>query len=861
MARVSSLGRIANPVKVATFALVSLVIVVPLAIGGVHLFTEAAAAMLAATALFAVAVDSARRGSRVRLDGFAFLLLGVVVISLLQVVPLPGFLVRLFASENARIYGDTAAFLGGDAAERVAFPISLDVPATLTALLSFIAVGCVYVVATNLSRRSEDVAERLLRAVALSGAFVLAVGIVQTALGMDAIFGLYHPRSSGDSTFLVSTFVNPNHLASFLTLTGLVALGISQNSDQPRGTVLYGLIFLGCIVGAELTLSRGGMVAALGGTLVFALVSIRNQRAGMRTAVARLWLFSALVIVTTVAVFGYDVVAEQLAKMPSLGDAGQDVKLATMSRMRDLILDFPVAGVGPGALGDVFARYNDVNPGVTVSFVENLPLQLAVNWGLPVAVVIVVLSFVTLGPPMLRGSGQSIMLGAAVGLYTVALHNMVDFSLSILGVAIPAAVAAGVITGLDVRDSRDSTRAVKLRSVRRVFTYGASIASIVAAPLIALWVSGHDRAADDEILRARFDEATDRIQEDQVDTTVLSPTDPEVVSVVMRHPADGHVLFLEGMVQYRLERFEEAKRWFEEALSRSPRAYGPMDMLARTQLHLGHRDAAISLYKDLLEAYWDRFPQIVPQILTVDRPIDVLDQVVPADEEQTVRLAKWLEARGDQALAEQMLRTRLLREPSLYLPRLELGLLYAMAGAVEASDAQATQLIARHPDKPAGYLLQGIIAERAGDARTAYHMYSEAHQLDATKADSLLGMGRTLVDLKEWDKLKEVVGELRPLVAGNKLSLAKLHHILSQMAEEQLEPDVSVHEMEMAVQLDPRNIGFLVRLGDLHAKTEDLQSAESYFRRALALDPTNASIKTRLEKIEQAQVNATKGVF
>lgn len=840
-------GRLITNLRAATVAawLVAITLVgLPLAVGGVHVVTVSVAATLLTAALGLLVRDASSRGARIRLDLFAFVPLALLALTLLQTVPLPSFLLRLVAPQNHDIYQSAVDFLGPAAAGRTAFPVALDVPGALEAAIFIWTCAAAFVACSTLASRSEDTADWLLRALVTAGALVLGLGVIQTTFGLEGVLDVYPVADSGATAFFRSTFVNPNHLAGFLTFSGLIALGQSQNADQPRETIVFGALFLACIVAAVLTLSRGGMVAALAGSVVYGGVSIRNQRPGLRTAVARLWLLGVLAVVTTVAMIGYDAVLTALGTVPGFADAGRDVKVAAFAGMRSIVSAFPTAGVGPGATADVFALVNDVSPGVSFSHAESFPLQLAINWGVPAAAAALLLGGVATLPALVRCSSQALLLGVGVGLYTLLAHNLVDFSLSVAGVAVPAAAALGVLMGLDRRDARRDGRARPRPGVPAPLAYALTGLALVGVVLATGWILAHDRSATDAQLRERYERAAAALDAGQ---PVSADLDAAVVEAVLRTPADHHVYFQEGMVQLRLGRTAEATRWFERALSRAPLAFGPLRMLARTKARSGDEAGALTLYQRIFEAYRERWDQVVQDLLSLRDPAAALDLVTETSEELAVRLALRLSSTGRRDLGIDMLRHRLRREPELYDARRQLGLLLVESGALAAAEAEATQLIARHDLLPGGFLLQGILAERAGELLVARHMFQEAHRLDPSRPDALLGLARSLVALEDWDRLREVIGRLRPLVAQRPNDLAQLHVILSHMAEQQGDVQMALHEMTMASRLSPRNVGYLVRLGDRYAAALETGRARSAWQQALRMDPGNAAAKQRLD--------------
>lgn len=832
-----------RPARVASWLVAASVVGLPAAIGGVHLVSVAVAAVILSAAVGLAARDARMRGARLRVDLFAALLLGLLALTLAQTVPLPSFLLGLFARPNLGVYRQAADFLGGEAADRSFFPVALNVPEALESALFIWACLAAYLAASGLARRSEDAADWLLKAIVTGGGLVLVLGIVQTALGLDGVLDIYPLPDTGAKTFFASTFVNPNHLAGYLTFTGLVALGLSQNAEQPRETVVLGLLFLASVVAAVLTLSRGGLVAALSASVVYAGISIRNHRPGLRRSAARLWLAGVLLVVTAVALFGYDLVVEALSHMPRFQDGGHDLKLDAIARMRDVVQAFPLAGVGPGATGDVFALYNDVSPGVIFTHAESFPLQLAIDWGIPVATIVLVIAGVALLPAMARGTAQAVLLGVGVGTYALVVHNLVDFSLSVAGVAVPASAALGVLMGLDRRDARRKGRAGRRLGLPSPVAYGGALAGIVLAPLVALWVAHHDGSAVDAMMRERYAAADGKGD----DAEAPVPGAEDVAAAILRAPADSHPYFMEGMTQLRLGQVDEAQRWFRQALVRAPLAFGPLRMLARTTAQQGDEPGAVNLYARLFEAYWERREQIIPDLLALRDPAAALDQVAGEDEDRLVRLSIWLATRDRRELGIEVLRHRLRSNPALYEARRELALLLIEAGALPAADAEATQLIARHGDEPGGFLIQGILAERAGDGVIAKHMYQEAQALAPRRTDALLGLARSLVTLRDWDRLQEVVGALRPLVTSKPADLAQLHVILSRAAEAQGDTQMALHEMTMAARLVPRNVAYLVRLGDLYSATMEVSRARSTWAQAQRLDPGNAALRQRLE--------------
>ncbi len=420
-----------------------LVVGCPLAGGSVDWRAQLAASVLASLAVF----FAARQGS----TGLPILVVGLLVVTavtVLQLVPLPPFLVRLLSPKSAATLDSALRPLGLYPAPRA---LSLDPPAT--ALEAAKALTCTAAVAaTAMVAASRRARKLLLAALPLSGLAVVSLGLLHAlATGTDGF----------ESKF---AFVNPNHLAGFLNLVAWPALGLGlQATGRKR------LLWLGCFSatasGVFLSLSRGGIGAFFGGLGVFSILHLRASRRGPRSDPWRLAIASvAIAAALGIAAFlGLQRVLTEIQTVPLMHLSSYD-KIALWPLLTRMIRSFPLTGIGRGAFDTVFPVFKvDADP-FTWTHPENEWLQPLVDLGIPAGALLVA----SFGWTWVRAAaGRELSqteAGALAGAAALLLQNLVDFSLEILGVAVPFAVAMALISKPGPR-LRVSQRALSIAAV------------------------------------------------------------------------------------------------------------------------------------------------------------------------------------------------------------------------------------------------------------------------------------------------------------------------------------------------------------------------------------------------------------
>jgi O-antigen ligase len=310
--------------------------------------------------------------------------------------------------------------------------------------------------------------KRISRWLIAFGAALALIGIVQRGLTagelQPLIYGFWRPQFESE-TF--GPFVNPNHFAGWMLMTLPVALAAfldlvlrmveSAPDEGSRFSALTSpqigaALFLGiaCLVmGLSLlmTRSRSALAAfALGSVMAGWVVFRRQARGKARLAVAG----SALVLFFgTVAWAGLDTIVTKFTE-----PQGRKSFAARMGAWRDtvsIIRDFPLAGSGLDTYGTAMNLYQTGSRERHFQEAHNDYLQLAAEGGLLVGIpVLVTIGFFIrdvrrrFREAPKHGTTYCLRVGAVVGLISIALQSLVEFSLQMPGNAALFALLAGV---------------------------------------------------------------------------------------------------------------------------------------------------------------------------------------------------------------------------------------------------------------------------------------------------------------------------------------------------------------------------------------------------------------------------------
>ncbi len=427
----------------------------PLPFGGV---TPWAAALLAALcfgalALAALAADPLQTLRPAALPAAA--LAGMALLGLLQAAPLPAGLVAVLSPGHAALERQAAA-LGSPAPER----LTLAVSSTRRAALGWAAAAAAFLAGAVVGRRRE--LRRCLAGALLAGAlFQVLFGARDWLSRATSLWGVELPSA----VRLRGTFVNPNHLALYLemALPAAFAWGwwaARRAREEPRAERRVALaappvlLWLTLFAGLSFTGSRAGLLAAVAAVSVQGLLVARERQ---RWWLAPLGAAVALAGVAAVAAIGWQ---EGMGRLlaTSAADVSWGARLREYGAALDLWRRFPATGTGLGTFRDAFPLVQPAGLQGTWWHPHSDPLEVLVTAGIVGAALLALgLWGVTARmAAVLRDGGRSEDRAAALAalgvLVSLAVHEGLDFGLSMPGNAVTLAVLLGAAGAARVRE-------------------------------------------------------------------------------------------------------------------------------------------------------------------------------------------------------------------------------------------------------------------------------------------------------------------------------------------------------------------------------------------------------------------------
>jgi hypothetical protein len=382
-------------------------------------------------------------GASVRWHPILLVPAGLALVSVFQTVPLPVSWVEFLSPQSASSRQALGELLGQVSS---AFPLTMDLTATYAAAARWwtLALAMFLLLHAYRDRHLKELAPML---VVYLGLFSVVLAISQYALGSNRIYGLFETTQASARPLFSAPFIAPNHTGQFLLLAFMSLVGASSELKPEARTgrlSVYGAVLM---TGLVLTQSRGALIGLALGTLLVVGVSIHARRlrrsrvafqaaalAGLGLSVLVLWIGDLRDFIL------WDQVAVQL----------NIEKLGYQELGFGLLGEFPWTGVGADAFGAIQVAVLPLDTSQRFSFVENDYLQVFLDFG-------VVLPVVLVGGALLwsrrRGSARKKRRTKGVWVVVVgvvALQSLVTFALLSLGLTI----AVGAIVGARLIRSR-----------------------------------------------------------------------------------------------------------------------------------------------------------------------------------------------------------------------------------------------------------------------------------------------------------------------------------------------------------------------------------------------------------------------
>ncbi len=763
--------------KLALFALGAATALAPMLIGGSPGWSVPIIAALGIVAA-ALAIFAAWRGHEAMPIGLGLAVLTFgTLFTILQAAPLPCDLAERLAPDAVSDARRAAALVG--AAARCT--ITQDPGRTREEILKGLTLLSFFVAATLTLRvtRREDV----LRVVALSAALVGLVMLGHVIFDAEAIWGVYRPLYG---RALYGPFVNPNHAGGIFALGAPVALGIglSREARPRRGPWLVLAAFL--VACAAITLSRGAILAVVGGMGLFALLYARREasrvRRSERSTLQSLLLRShAAGVMAALVAAALVVFAAGIERLQGEFEGGDLSKIELGWRGLELALTGPWLGVGRGAFAVAFVERTP-EAGVRYEYAENAITQWAVDWGLVVGLLVAALLALAIVRAA-RSTERLANIGAVAGIVAYASQNLVDFGLEMIGSAAVAVVllAAVVAPGhgpserasTTSRDGAGASPSLRLRAsawLKGGRSSLAAAASIVVISAIALAMLGG------EIEAQRVESARATLEE----RFTVHDRDGFRVALgraVVAHPREPIFALLAGAEAARADD-PQAIAFLSRAMLLAPSWTGPHLTAARLLMRLGRVDQA---WVELRQALAVSPPLALGpacELLRLRPSAHALFRMLPErDPERTAALRSLATCVPTaDPRADEIDRALVEASPSLDLPRIRLA-----RRALERhhpEDARRWLTLDERHATPELELARAELELAGGEPEEALEQAERAERRGADRWQATVLRARALATLQRWDAMRDAVGELRGLAGSSPARLGDVEVFL-----------------------------------------------------------------------------------
>jgi tetratricopeptide (TPR) repeat protein/O-antigen ligase len=411
-----------------------------------------------------------------RADAVSACLLGLILLTAAQLIPLPESAVRILSPTLAHWHQTLRPAVeevlpGEDGPGRPrpgSLPLSIDPAATQDALVRLVAVFLAYAVTRNFIA-SKGSFHRLAWVGLANGLLLAVLALAQSfSSGLSTV---YWQVVTVNESF--GPFVNKNHFPFYenlcvglglgllalavrrlprpayrdeLTEEGWFARAVGSLRELLRSPRVVGLTAgLGLMLASvALSRSRGGLVAVIAAGVVTAAVGrwARGGHTGMLAAGL------AAVVVGLVAWFGWSPLEGRVA---TLWRGTADNRTPIWREVLPIASHFPLTGTGLGTIAraEQTVRTRSNSPGQVMNSLANEYLEAAVEGGVVGALLTIglagsVIGFAVRGAGRLRRrSAGAMLLGSVFGLTAVAVHAIGDFGPHIPAVALLIAVVAG----------------------------------------------------------------------------------------------------------------------------------------------------------------------------------------------------------------------------------------------------------------------------------------------------------------------------------------------------------------------------------------------------------------------------------
>lgn len=429
----------------------------------------------------------------------------------LQMTPLPTDWIKIFSPETVKVY-ERLGLNFESLPEKALRTISLYPHESKVSLLKFLTYSAIFYYVVTFIRTRKEISQIII--VIMLVGFLESLNVLYEYISRSHyIFGWKnkflagYPRNSG-------TYINPAHLSGYLEMVIFLTIGyiLSFGSKKMRSglsgkrsfrqaivdlwqkeqklnkqmLLIYPVIFMA--VGLFLTGSRGGLVALLGGGVIFFLAALFKKK----------FRFGAVVVLVLIGVsipVGLSLKSDNLraitVRYQTLihSDPESEARMEIYKSVIPFIKDFFITGSGFGTFENVYPRYQTEElENLHIQKVHNDWLELMTETGVIGAALVLGIVF-TYGFLCFKLWGArkdpypvGIGLGVVGSVAAIFTHSLFDFNLQVSANALLLSVILGIgFVTLHIENGRGvENNHVKFRIIKTTLARRLAICGILA---------------------------------------------------------------------------------------------------------------------------------------------------------------------------------------------------------------------------------------------------------------------------------------------------------------------------------------------------------------------------------------------
>ncbi|MDP3014030.1 MAG: O-antigen ligase family protein [Candidatus Subteraquimicrobiales bacterium] len=386
----------------------------------------------------------------------------MIVLTVLQIVPLPDWLLGLISPSACRIYKTFANDAAGSWRT-----ISIYPDATIQELFKLLSYTSVFFVVINHYRTKAQV-NSLVRIIIYMGCFLAVFAVLQKMTWNGRLFWFYPLREGLTSNmgYIWGPYINHNHFAGYMEMAIPLAIGfllykrsrMGSLSHIPLRTKIARLLDSSDIVAMALlslavvtmsaalflSLSRGGMIGFTA-SMFFLIGIMRTSRTLKKKA--GLFALLGLAVFFVVVLASWDRIEDRFEE---IGKEQKIMRPEVWADTVNMVKDFPILGTGLGTFGGIYPHYQTGNSRFVFEHAENDYIEILTDTGIIGFIIIIGMAslffYSVIKAWRFRHNTfvKCIAVGGISSCVAIAVHSFTDFNMRIPANALLLTVIAGI---------------------------------------------------------------------------------------------------------------------------------------------------------------------------------------------------------------------------------------------------------------------------------------------------------------------------------------------------------------------------------------------------------------------------------